>query len=460
MPSTLEALIYSSQNIRVYITIHDTNEDLLVITFSNWEHKPSFGAGNSGKSYLMNRKFNNIHIACNTNKWYQFDDMKNIEDICRPYLVRFSNVVNYGSSMGGYAALLFSKALRATRVVAIAPQYSIDSNKIPWETRWRREASDIDFVIDDMDRHISRCATIFVLYDPFFLNDRLHVDQIRKTRPVNELKFPFSGHSVSRFLLECNLLVDLITELLKSGQVIGHLRERVRAGRKSSNSYMIRLANSLKDRRPIDSEKLARIVKERLNNTESPSSIGWRRELAWLYWDLGNKDQTMHLLNANSILFSTAEGKLEAETVFQQDIRNLQARDERVAVALAKNSYDSSLASKLEGDVSNAIAYAKISCEAVPSSKFYRRYLGDLYFNTGFHEGAIEQFTAILCVDETDLYSHCAIIQLLTSTGRYDLALAQVESAFSFHPRNEWVKRYFMQLLRKWQKPSIADLIK
>ena len=54
-----------------------------------------------------------------------------------------ARVMTYGSSMGGYAALRFARALRADAILALSPQYSIDPAVVPWEDRWRQDGARI-----------------------------------------------------------------------------------------------------------------------------------------------------------------------------------------------------------------------------------------------------------------------------------------------------------------------------
>ncbi len=176
-----EVELFSSSNTRVLCNIVDEDSSLVVITFSNWDTFPSLNASNPGKAYLLGRSINNIHVACAGNDWFQYPELDDLGSICAGVLARHPVVVTYGISMGAYAALAFSKTLNATRVVAIAPQVSIDRRRCPWEERWAREAASIAFIRDDMAQLVSRTADIFVLFDPFCVDSR-HVAELKKIR--------------------------------------------------------------------------------------------------------------------------------------------------------------------------------------------------------------------------------------------------------------------------------------
>ena len=206
--------------------------------------------------YLLGRSFNNVHVACSNNDWFQYEELKDLGPACRSVSSWHRDVVTYGISMGGYAALAFSGALDAKRVVAISPQFSIDKTKVPWEPRWDKEANRIDFTLDDMPQQLSSTAEIFILFDPRKL-DRLHVEEIQKIRAVTELSLPFSGHASTGFLSECGLLGDLVGGLLERGSVPPDLRRQVRQRRKSSPSYYAEVGEAIRLRWPDRSRALA-----------------------------------------------------------------------------------------------------------------------------------------------------------------------------------------------------------
>lgn len=67
-----------------------------------------------------------LGVVCKGNLWYPSEGMK---DACAAAAVvanRFTTCVLYGFSMGAYGALKYSRAIGATQVIALSPQWSID----------------------------------------------------------------------------------------------------------------------------------------------------------------------------------------------------------------------------------------------------------------------------------------------------------------------------------------------
>jgi hypothetical protein len=101
------------------------NSDRLVIYFSS-----ASATHLEGYKSLQDFKVNKLLIRDDARSWYNgkiaglssdADDLvKKISTISRRF--KSSNITTAGSSMGGYAALLFGMLIKAGRIVAIAPQ--------------------------------------------------------------------------------------------------------------------------------------------------------------------------------------------------------------------------------------------------------------------------------------------------------------------------------------------------
>lgn len=62
--------------------------------------------------------------------WFPQASMIELEKAISPILEGFKNIVGYGGSMGGYAAIKYSNLLNMNRVIAFVPQYSIDPEQV------------------------------------------------------------------------------------------------------------------------------------------------------------------------------------------------------------------------------------------------------------------------------------------------------------------------------------------
>ena len=204
--------VYRSDQLHVFARMGFPGK-LVVVTFSSYADEPGIAHPGFGEAFLHGHGVNAIHLVCASNRWFQYTDMPAALAAVRAALPADAELVTYGLSMGGFAAINFSEDLSARRVVAISPQFSVDPRKMPHETRWLADTNGLEFPHDRIDQLRGAVPEVFVLYDDRHI-DRLHVDRIRQTARVQDVVVPFAGHSVISFLAETGLLSDLVLELL------------------------------------------------------------------------------------------------------------------------------------------------------------------------------------------------------------------------------------------------------
>lgn len=109
--------------------------------------------------------------------------MVELAKVILPIIQRFKNIVGYGGSMGGYAAIKYSNLLNMNRIIAFVPQYSID----PEQVEDRRYAEFFDAVANkDMQiqpQDVDASREYIIVYDPYFSIDREHYLKIKEILP-------------------------------------------------------------------------------------------------------------------------------------------------------------------------------------------------------------------------------------------------------------------------------------
>jgi hypothetical protein len=184
--------------------------DKVAITFTAWvEGGKSNFPGTGFGHYLTYHGYDVIAFKSDANDWYRTVDDSTLDRVRRA-AAAYDFRVCAGSSMGGYAALRFSKILDAHTVVAFSPQYDISQ---PWDARWASDAKRLAFR-DDMEFGGDR--RYFIVYDPKD-QDALHVAEYAKRIPVTPLKFPYSGHPTGFFLNELQSFRPLLVQTILSG---------------------------------------------------------------------------------------------------------------------------------------------------------------------------------------------------------------------------------------------------
>ena len=195
--------------------------DTLFVTFANWRKAPRLTDPGFGQSFFLKRGIPAVHVVTAGNDWFQSAEMVGALAACRRAMSWHARTVTYGSSMGGYGALLFSGLLEPDAAVAISPQFSIRPGAVE-DRRWAGPASRLRFVFDDMALGISATAAKSLFYDPRNA-DAEHAERFRALG-VRCHALPFSGHPSGALLHRLGLLARLQQDLAEDpGRDLAHL---------------------------------------------------------------------------------------------------------------------------------------------------------------------------------------------------------------------------------------------
>lgn len=190
LPGTV---IYQSQHISARFV--EAGSERVVACFPDRVHPTGFDQPGWGESFLTRRSISAIYFSLAQIDWFQCPDFFNALQACRAYLDDMRPVTTYGSSMGGYAAILGADALNAELCVALSPQFSIDPLTVPFERRYDEIATRIGPFIHDLSCHVSSRCNYVVAYDPTHRLDRRHLSLIEQGYSVTRL--PVYGATTS-----------------------------------------------------------------------------------------------------------------------------------------------------------------------------------------------------------------------------------------------------------------------
>jgi tetratricopeptide (TPR) repeat protein len=214
--------------------------DTVFISFTQWQPQPGLHSAPWGHAFFKARKWPTIYIIPSRNDWYQSPADQAAIAVAVEASRSFRRVVTYGSSMGGFAALSFAGRFEASAALSIIPQYSIARDAVPFEKRWATEARKIaHFPPEPLADFPAECKA-FVLYDPYFREDRLHADRIRDAIPATMIPCPLMGHSGPG-----SAALKVALELIWQGketEVATSVRQSFRATRRGSSNYYMQLA--------------------------------------------------------------------------------------------------------------------------------------------------------------------------------------------------------------------------
>lgn len=190
-----------------------------------------------------------VYIRSNRSTWLQDKEILEVAKAIRRHLGPKQRIIAYGASMGAYGALLLSKKLKAEKVLAIAPQYSIDRAVVPFETRWKRAFNRIQKFVHNIDNEISPTAQKIVFYDRMS-EDRRQIEMFKTDETWNLVNLPFASHQVLRFLQETGSLPMVLDDIENDGPDVVELVRTARKNRRLSIIYWMTLTFVSSARRP------------------------------------------------------------------------------------------------------------------------------------------------------------------------------------------------------------------
>ncbi|WP_288999126.1 hypothetical protein [uncultured Psychrobacter sp.] len=244
---------FSNENLEINVVLKDTQK--CIVSFSNYSNYPKSPKNNGfGNPYLETLGVSCVYVIARENHWWQSAEIEHELHKLRDLLANFSEVITYGSSMGAYGAVLFSDVLEASRVILISPQFSIDREKAPFESRWEKEYKKIEFINDDLTSLINNSYKA-IFYTPEG-NDNRQVELFRKNEVRNCHFFPlkFSGHPSGPYLSETGVLSKMIKYLVLSEEVDNSIVRKIlrQASRNKiqSPTYMYNYIRSLVSKDP------------------------------------------------------------------------------------------------------------------------------------------------------------------------------------------------------------------
>lgn len=233
--------IFRSDNIVARAVARD-DVSRWVVTFDNYGIGHGFERDGYSQGFLHDKGLSAIHVMGRREDWYQYPDMMDAIAAVRDHLAGADRVITYGSSMGGYAALRFADPLGANAALALSPQYSINPDKAPFETRWLQDARRIEWR-PEHEPALPKNARAVVAYDPTTV-DRQHIDLIAAEAEIERIPVRYSGHPSGRVVADAHLLAPLLIDILNGVEQLSHYRHAVRAARSQSSSYLVNLARA------------------------------------------------------------------------------------------------------------------------------------------------------------------------------------------------------------------------
>ena len=216
-------VIFEDEDLHVSQYVHPHQADVT----EEWHMFGAFGDDTPfGLKLAQTRGANATFYVPKKNVWYQTSRIEEVIQAAKAGLPQMAGnmagitVINYGSSMGGFAACAFAGFSGASLVIAASPQISIDPAVVlNNDGRWTDIGSRFKHPYPDARAGLTHCKRVVVLFDPYVPEDKWHVDQLQEAFQIEGLAFPCAGHGVLYTLKESGILKPLITSLADNTDV-------------------------------------------------------------------------------------------------------------------------------------------------------------------------------------------------------------------------------------------------
>jgi hypothetical protein len=187
-------LVFDGTLLQARLWHPDRPTTALYVTFRQWVPDAGCFSDPGRVQRALTAGLAHLHIQTRWNDWFLNPETPGLEAALGATRARFLTARALGFSMGGYAALRFSRALRLNQALLISPQCTLDPRQLPEEDRYP-EAATFDASAGDLGTHARKDLKGVVAFDPFHPLDALHARRIMTLFPgILPAKLPFGGH--------------------------------------------------------------------------------------------------------------------------------------------------------------------------------------------------------------------------------------------------------------------------
>ncbi|MGL6210960.1 MAG: hypothetical protein ACRC14_14150 [Paracoccaceae bacterium] len=195
--------------------------------------------------------FANIWVQAKVNDYYLNNDLLELRKALHAYTARFDYACGVGFSMGGFATLLFSRALRLQQAVLISPQRLGFPATFPFRSEPDVELAQYHHGGDPALDGVSPDLKGMVLFDPFGGRgrDRNYARHLAVIAPgLTQVPLAGAGHPATGVLHEAKKFWRFQQAVLAIPPNPRAVRNIHRNSRKKSDKYMIMLEKYLQKR--------------------------------------------------------------------------------------------------------------------------------------------------------------------------------------------------------------------
>lgn len=200
-------ILLSTQQCR--ISYFDRGSAQLVITFNSMGQTLD---DDFGRDFLEQLNISQINVACTSKDFFQSLSLESFLEAVSPMVNNHSDIVTYGTSLGGYAAIYFGSVLQA-RTLAIAPRLPIHR----YMEGLRSYNPNIEIKHDDLRDVKNLRNNMVTVFDPDEEADAKFVSYFLADREnTSFIELNGAGHFILEQLKTINMLAPCIESYIRS----------------------------------------------------------------------------------------------------------------------------------------------------------------------------------------------------------------------------------------------------
>lgn len=247
LPKDATQTLYASEHLE--IICHNPQAEKAVVVFDHRRIRDGDFAKIKRSGKITSAGFSYITVACRRNDWFLSPSLIDCQNKLSDFSSRYSRIVGFGSSMGGYGALALSRAFRFNQVLLVSPQITVFPNQPPYDQRFSAFAKDLDPAFDTLTQNPRKGLGGVILFDPNQAQDHAHARLICETFPrMRTVAMPFSGHPALQLVTKANSFNRIQDELIAPRISPYRLTQIHRAAREASPEYIAARDTYLKAR--------------------------------------------------------------------------------------------------------------------------------------------------------------------------------------------------------------------
>lgn len=154
---------------------------------------------------VVRHRYASLVVQSASNDYYLNDDLPDLRLALAQYCRRFDDVSGIGFSMGGFAALTFSKAMNFSYLWLVSPMSPSFPKLPPFDRDMALERRVFAQFGPDALAGVKRGLRGVVMFDPYFElgRDRAYSEFVQSLCPkISLLAMPWGGHPATQFLSE------------------------------------------------------------------------------------------------------------------------------------------------------------------------------------------------------------------------------------------------------------------